>query len=203
MTEKTISEIQQEYGSAGAEILTRYHDTLAEIKGDRDIEPGLYADRLSDQQRLELLREQKSRQVDEARARTIDEYREHLERAHAELEERASKLRERLYLVENTTALSNAATADEEGLSAMLNIAAHAEDKTLARAVFVAAENRGLGDLVGRYFDEVDPEARELYNEWREVPSREVLERQAQSVEQLVHRPSVYTLMPPPSVSAY
>ncbi len=203
MTEKTIPEIQQEYGSAGAEILTRYHDTLDEIKEDRDIEPGLYADRLNDRQRLELLREQKSRQVDEVRACTIEEYHEHLQQAHAEIVARSTILTERLFKVDNTTALSNAATADEEGLSAMLNIAAHAGDKTLARAVFVAAENRGLGDLVGRYFNEVDPEARELYNEWREVPSPEVLERQAQSVEQLVHRPSVDTLMPTPSVSAY
>jgi hypothetical protein len=203
MTDKTIGQIQQHYGSAGAEILTRYHDTLDEIKEDRDLEPGAYLDRLNDHQRLELLREQKSRQVDEARARTIDEYREHLQRAHAELEERASKLRDRLYKVENTTALSNAATADEEGLSAMLDIATHAGDKTLTRAVLVAAENRSLGDLVGRYFDEVDPDARELYNEWRQVPPAEVLERQVQSVEQLVHRPSVDSLMPSPRVSTY
>ncbi len=116
MSEKTIPEIQQEYGSAGAEILTRYHDTLDEIKEDRDIEPGLYADRLNDRQRLELLREQKSRQVDEVRARTIEEYHEHLQQAHAELSRRRDTLTQRLFKVENTTALSRPGVRSQSGL---------------------------------------------------------------------------------------
>jgi hypothetical protein len=199
---RTIPEIQQEYGAKASEILTHWHNTLDEIKGDREPEAGAYLDRLSDQQRLELLREQKERSVDEVRARTIDEYREHLESYHGELAERTNYLQERLYKVENTSALSGAATAGEEGLSAMLNIARAAGDKTLARAVFVAAEQRGLGDLVARYFDEADPEARDLYNEWLEAPAAEVLERQREGVETIVHRPSVDSLTTPARVSA-
>jgi hypothetical protein len=199
MADKTIPEIQEEYGARASEILKGWHNTLDEIKGDLEPEAGAYLERLSDQQRFELLREQKERSMNEVRARTIDEYQEHLESYHGELAERTNYLHERLYKVENTTALSNAATAGEEGLSAMLDIAAHAGDKTLARAVFVAAEQRGLGDLVARYFDEVDPEARDLYNEWLEAPAAEVLERQREGVETIVHRPSVDSLTPPVS----
>ena len=65
-----------------------------------------------------------------------------------------------------------------------------------------AAEQRGLGDLVARYFDEVDPEARDLYNEWLEAPSPQVLERQIEGVETIVHRPSVDELMPQPGIPA-
>jgi hypothetical protein len=38
VSDKTIDQIQQEYGSAGAQTLTRYHDTLDAIKEDRELE---------------------------------------------------------------------------------------------------------------------------------------------------------------------
>jgi hypothetical protein len=203
VSDKTIGEIQQEYSTRAAEILSRYHDALDEIKEDREPETGAYLDRLSDAQRNELLMEQKGTRVDQERARTIDEYTEHLESYHSELQSRAQWLHERLYKVENTTALANAAAAEEEALGTMLNIAAQAGDKDLARAVFVAADSRGLGEVVACYFDEVDPDARTLYNEWRQVPPREVLERQVSGVEQIIHRPSVDSLMPSPRVGTY
>jgi hypothetical protein len=34
----------------------------------------------------------------------------------------------------------------------------------VARAVFVAAESRGLGDLMSAFFEKVDPDARDLYS---------------------------------------
>jgi hypothetical protein len=203
MSDKTVGEIQQEYSSGAAEILSRYHDMLDEIKEDREPEAGPYLDRLSEEQRAELLREQKCTRVDEERARTIEEYTEATERYHSDVSERAAWLRERLYKVQNTTALSNAATADEEGLRAMLNIAALSGDKNLARAVFVAASQRNLPDLLGRYFDEVDAEARDLYSEWKQIPALEALERQRRGVEQIVHRPSVDDLMPFPRIGTY
>jgi hypothetical protein len=185
-----------------SEILARHHQHLDAIRAAKALEPGVYLDRLTVTQRHELLREQKDRALDELASRHRDEYREVLERYGAQFAGRKAWLHEHLYKVENTMALSNAATADEEGLSAMLNIASHAGDKTLARAVFVAAEQRGLGDLVARYSDEVDPEARDLYNEWLEAPAAEVLERQLEGVETIVHRPSVDELMPRPGIPA-
>jgi len=59
-----------------------------------------------------------------------------------------------------------------------------------------------IAALVARYFDEVDPEARDLYNEWLEAPNPQVLERQIEGVETIVHRPSVDELMPRPGIPA-
>ncbi len=85
----------------------------------------------------------------------------------------------------------------------MLNIATHAGNQDLARAVFVAAEQRGLGDLMARYFDEVDPEARALYQEWTELPSAEALKRKSEKLPTLVQKPDPDRLMPPAKVNAY
>src|SRR5215212_7095131 len=97
-TEKniTIPEIQEEYGSRASEILKGWHNTLDEIKGDQEPEAGTYLERLNEEQRMTLLREQKEQGLDEARSRTIDEYRQHLESYHAELAERTNYLQERL-----------------------------------------------------------------------------------------------------------
>ncbi len=60
----------------------------------------------------------------------------------------------------------------------------------------MAAEQRGLGDLMASYFDQVAPEARELYQEWAEVPPPEVLERQLGSIETILPEPDPERLMP-------
>jgi hypothetical protein len=204
MTDKTIPEIKAAYSATTTEIVQGWHDTLDEIKAEREPEAGAYLERLTDAQRQELLSEQKGTRRDEERHHALEHYRDAHERYEVELSKRANYLRERLYKVESTTALSNAATSDEEGLSAMLNIASIAGDKTLARAVFVAADSRGLGEVVARFFDEVDPEGRELYQEWREAPSAEVLERQRAGIDTIIHRPDVHSLMPAPQrIGAY
>lgn len=66
-----------------------------------------------------------------------------------------------------------------------------------APTVFVASEQRGLGDLMARYFDRIDPEGRDLYGEWTEIPPSEVLERQLDSVEALIPEPDSAGLIPP------
>ena len=50
---------------------------------------------------------------------------------------------------------------------------------------------------MGRFFDEVDPEARELYGEWRDVPAPELLERQRDTIERVVQMPDPDSLTPP------
>ena len=48
-------------------------------------------------------------------------------------------------------------------------------------------------DLMARYFDEADPEARGLYEEFREAPPAEVLERQ-RGGDRILPSPEVGTL---------
>src|SRR5215211_1531836 len=200
MADRTIPEIQEEAGRIGSEILTDWHNTLDAIKGDREPEAGLYLDRLNDEQRMALLREQKERSMDEARARTIEEYRANRERYRDEALARTARLKRELFGEHHAERIERMALASEEELARLMDRASFTESQELAQAVFMEAHSREAGDLVARYFDEVDPEARDLYNEWREAPGAEVLERQIESVETIVHRPSVDSLMPGPRV---
>jgi hypothetical protein len=65
----------------------------------------------------------------------------------------------------------------------MLELAIHADNAELGRAVLTAAEQRGLGKLMNRYFDQMNPEAGELYQEFRAAPSEEDLERRLADAE--------------------
>jgi hypothetical protein len=62
----------------------------------------------------------------------------------------------------------------------------------LATAAEVGAGTAGI--LVARYFDKVDGEARDLYQEFRETPPAEVLERQREGVDRILPPPDAYTL---------
>ena len=79
--------------------------------------------------------------------------------------------------------------------------AAKSSNDDLGRAVFVAAEGRGMGDLMAQYFDRLNPGGRELYEEYSEIPPPESLERQAKGVETVIPDPD--RLMPPATVGAY
>jgi hypothetical protein len=46
------------------------------------------------------------------------------------------------------------------------------------------------------YFDRIDPESRDLYEERTEIPPPEILERQIDSVETLISDPDSDCLMP-------
>jgi hypothetical protein len=196
---KTLQEIQTEHAQSASEIMNSYLDTIEEIRAQREPEAGGYLDRLSDKQRMSLLREQKTEQANEAHEQTVNAYRTEVERYQGEVAQRRTALKKRLFSVEGpdgAAALSRAITATEGELAAYLDVAEQAGNQDLARAAFVAAERRGLGDLMHRFFDEVDGEAGTLYQEWSQMPSEDVLERQRESVERVVQRPDYERLMP-------
>ncbi len=197
MSDKTIPEIKEAFGSSGAGTLNHYHERLAEIAQEREPEAGGYLDRLTDEQRMSLLREQKMEQAGDITRRGREDYAAEVERYHAELSKRTEYLKGRLFRVEDAGALSRAALATDAELGTLLEIAAHAGNAELGRAAFVASEQRGLGDLMASYFDRISPESRDLYEEWTQIPPPEVLERQLDSVETLIPDPGPDRLMPP------
>ncbi len=199
---KTIHEILAEHSAKAGSIMTGYQDEIQQIRATKKPAEGAYLDRLTDGQRFQLLREEKARKAAEAHERTIREYTREVDRYHAELAKRTSTLKARLFGVEDAGALSRAALADETELSTLLDVASQAGSEDLARAVLVAAHRRGAGDLMARYFDEVDPEARTLYQEWSDAPSAEVLERQRNSVARVVQMPDPDSLTPSPAFGA-
>lgn len=201
MSERTIHEIRAEYSAKASSILNDYHGSIDQIRDTRQPEEGAYLDRLSDEERLRLLREQKATTAHEVRRLALDAYTAEHASYEAQARERKTYLKERLFSVtgpDGAAALSRAVTASEGELSAYLDVATVAGNEDLARAVFVAAERRGFEGLVGRYFDELAPDARDLYGEWTQAPTEEILERQREGVERIIPPPDTERLMPGP-----
>jgi hypothetical protein len=200
---KTVQDIQVQQSHNAAEIINSYLDSIDAIRAERETTEGGYLDRLNDEQRMSLLFEQKSERADEANQQALKAYSEEVERYHQELSQRSTHLKKRLFSVDGpdgAAALSRAITATEGELAAYLDVAEQASNEDLARAVFVAAQRRGLGDLMHRYFDEIDQEAGMLYQEWSALPAQEVLERQREGVGRVVQPPDYDRLKPQATV---
>ena len=193
---KTIPEIRESFGRAQTEIVHGHKDALEGMREEREPEAGAYLDRLSDEQRMDLMREQKTERARESHGAALVAYTEALDRYAGDLSRRTDELRGRLFKVEDAGALSRAALATDTEIGTLLEMAAHAGNAELGRAAFVAAEQRGLGDLMARYFDRLDPEARTLYAEWTEIPPAEAVERQRENVGVLLPEPNPAGLMP-------
>src|SRR5215208_3828741 len=97
---KILQEIQTEHGRNASEIMNSYLDTIDEIRAQKEPEAGGYLNRLTDDQRLDLLREQKTRRADEAHGKTLEAYTAEVERDHNKLAQRPTHLKHRLFSVE-------------------------------------------------------------------------------------------------------
>jgi len=192
---KTIQEIIEEFSSKGPQPINDYHARLDEIRATRQPGDGAYLDRLTDEQRMSLLRDQKAEQASKAHEKAYKAYTEEVESYHSTLAKRVDHIKGELFKVEDAGALSRAATATDAELGAMLEIAAQAGNAELGRAVFVAAEQRGLGNLMHDYFEKINPEGRELYQEWGQVPPQAIQERQ-KNVDAILPVPDPDALMP-------
>jgi len=189
MTEKTIQETEASYGGRTAEILGDWYATRDAIAGEIEAVEGPHADLFTAGQRAEITRTQKA---ERARAKA-EEYRKQYQQLQTERNEavraRTRALREQLFGVEDGSALARAAVATDTQLGGMLELAIHADNADLARAVFAAASQRELGELMNRYFERVNPAASELYQEWRSAPSEENLERRLEDAETIFAAP--------------
>lgn len=193
---RTIQEIKEAFGQSGPKIVNGHHETRAAISAETEPAEGRYLDRLGFQEHRAIMVEQKTERVGESVRESREAYTAEVERYHKELSGRQDFLKGRLFGVGDAGALGRAALATDAELGAMMELAAHAGNAELGRAVFAASEQRGLGDLMARYFDQVDPEARGLFGEWTEIPPAEVLERQLESVEALIPEPNPAGLIP-------
>jgi hypothetical protein len=198
--DRTIHELTEEYGMAASALLNGYHAEIDAIRATRNPETGGYLDQLNDEQRMTLLREQKAEKAQAVRAQAIEAAAAEHEQYERDVSERRALLKNRLFSVggaDGAAALARTVTASTDDLSALLDVALQAGNEELGRAVFVAAERRGSGDLMSRYFDEQSPEGRDLYAEWLDAPTDEMLERQRESIPVMVHEPGHEWLTPP------
>jgi len=189
MTEKTIHETEASYGAKAAEILRSWHETQDEITRSVEAVEGGYSEYLTDGGRAQVVRKQKAERAGAKAEEYRREYTKLTEERNHTARTRTRALRERLFGVEDGGALARAAVATDAQLGGMLELAIHADNADLARAVFAAASQRELADLMNRYFKQVNPEAGELYQEWKSAPSEESLERRLADAETLFAAP--------------
>ncbi len=85
-----------------------------------------------------------------------------------------------------TEALTSATLADDDGLSALAAMARKTNSKTLEKAIFAVAHERGRGELTHDILQR-NEKARELYEELLQIPDAdariEALERNANKLE--------------------
>ena len=201
---KTIQQIREGHGAKAAALLRDYYAEIDRIRDQREPElKGGYFDRLTDEQRMTLLRDQKREKADAVHRRTVDAYRREQEAYQQQVRARAGYVEGKMFGMsspESAAVLTRAALASEEELGTMLDMAAASGNQELATAALVGAERRGFAELVVRALEHAGPETRELYHEWADRPPEEVLARQAEQAEAIVERPSPERLEAPPQV---
>jgi hypothetical protein len=203
MNEQSIHEAEANYSERASEILQGWYTTLDEIVRSPESIEGPYVDHLTDEGRASAVREQKSERANAERERFVREYGELTEEHHEQVESRVRALSERLFKVEDAGALARVALATDTELGTLLELATQADNTELGRVVFVAAEQRGLGDLMAAYFDKIAPEARGLYEEYKAAPSKEIMERRLAGIETMFTPPASSRFAAVPTGRAY
>ena len=138
MTE-TIPEMKAKQAQREAEMLRVWHAELDEIKAHAEPDAGPYLDRLSHEQRGEILREQKEDRLDRQRDVVLEEYTSTFDDFREAHDRRAKWLDKRLYHVEGPGAgamVSGAVTASDEDLARMLEGAIRTNNAELGKVVF-------------------------------------------------------------------
>lgn len=129
-----------------------------------------------------------------------------LKNRNASLEKREQDLRRRLFgapvghkdgvAVQSaafTDALTRATLASEEDLGRLAEVAARTGDKALGKAVFVAAEQRGMADLAVPYLNS-NPDVLADYRELGTMPTAEDRQRDAENAA--IPKPKIGELRP-------
>jgi hypothetical protein len=187
---KSIQEIQEEHSRNIAQIMMGYKDDQDQIQAT-GLEPGPYADRLSSEQRLSARRDQALEKAAQAHERTLAAYRSEVDRYEERVHAKRQELRAKNFFVESTEAVAAALGADDAGLMNMVETSALTGNEKLGKAAFVAAHRRGLGDIIAAYFEKINPEGHDAYQEWLDLPDPEAIEAKPRAAEQAVQMPTV------------
>jgi hypothetical protein len=186
----TIYEIEAEFGEGSSKRLRDWYARADEIIASANLEPGPHLECMDPPQRSQLLRDQIEAKLDEERAARVEEATSRFDDFCLEYEARRAWLDLRLFDVEGADQMvASAVMATDEQLARLLDAAKRTNSLTLAKVVFGEAQRRGgLPEIVEAYFA-MDPEARELLEEWHQALSPEDLERRRSSIEAMFFKP--------------
>ena len=199
-----VQQIIREHQEKAGSITNGYQAELDHIRDDNSLPPEQDSPYLEDAARYGAVIDHKRERASVAHRRALEDYQAEVERYHKALGSREAELKERLFGLGDSDAavLAQAALADDNGLEGMRQLAERTSNASLARAIFVEADRRGLGEMLSRHF-ESHPEERGLYQEWSEIPAQGQRERQLEGVERIVSEPTSDRLMSRPQVNAY
>jgi hypothetical protein len=168
MTEGTTEagQIQQEFSAAAGRITSSYQDALDHLRENAV---------LGDEERID--------HAYDAHGKAAEDYRQAALQRNARFAERETEIREDLFHAPTpksadayTEALSTAFNADDGRLRELAARAEKTGSDLLARACFVEALERGMGDISVTYLNN-RPEARSLFRELGEIPTPDDRER--------------------------
>jgi chromosome segregation ATPase len=197
---KSIQEIQEEHSRNIAQIMMGFKDDQDQIQ-KAGLEAGAYLDRLTSEQRLAVRQDQALEKAREAHERTLAAYRAEVDRYEEQVHAKRQELRAKNFFVESTEAVSAALRADDSALMDMLETSALTGNVELGKAAFVAAHRRGLGDVIAAYFERVNPEGHDAYQEWLDLPDPEAIETKRRAAEQAEQMPTIDRLTARATVS--
>jgi hypothetical protein len=123
--EEELLQSQAEYSRKTSELMVGYKDKLDEIKDINTVE-GPYADHLSGEQRFQVITEKTSRHTANLQAKLFN-------------------------VKDDSTAVAQAAAADEQGLLQMIELGQLVGDKNVACAAFAASVIKGEGRCTSRH----------------------------------------------------
>jgi len=188
---RTIHEIEASGSEQAAEIVRDWYEARDRIARQTVDIDGPHAELLTPEQRMRAAAEQKAAQAAQKAQEYRSEYEEFTSQRNEDVLSRKQFLHKELYAAtpENAAIFANAALATDEQLAEMVEMAHSTGLAEVGRAAFVAAQRRELGEVVAAYFDKLNPEARELYQEYSQAPSEESLENRLADAETIFAAP--------------
>jgi hypothetical protein len=201
---RTVQAILEDAGTRGSGLVNGYLDTLDELRSKRELDQGTYKDDLTPEQQRSVLLKSKVAEAADKRAAVKEAYTENLRPTHEALAKRREALREDLYAIKDPALLTRAVLCTEDELRNLTAVAVQigGSGSDLLKSCLVAAERRGMGDVLNTIFEE-HPEFGELYQEWHALPPKEALKRQLEGVDRVIPEPTAERLTPPARVGAY
>ena len=204
-TETTAAgEILHSMLSKQTELATGYFDLLNELQEQRELEADDkgYLDRVSDDDKANMLQQQKVGRATARRGEVVDELKSVIGAKHEQLESRRAELHATLFSVPSEDALLRATLASDEELERLADAGIQAGSDALIRAALNASIQRDRSEVTAKIF-QARPELEATYREYQEIPTDEVLSRQTDParIERMIPEVSVDRLRTRPRVA--
>ena len=191
-----LEQMEAQTSAKAAELLGDWYAAKDRITRSAEAVEGMHADLLTNEQRMQAIAQQKAASAATAAENYQKRYESLIQEYADSVEIQRAKLHKQNYSVSSPEYRKQAAFASNEELENAMNYALEVGDQDLAKAIFGAAQVRGLELLVNRYLNAAPPEARAAYEELQSLPSKDELEKRIANGASLFTPPAAGEFMP-------